>query len=1216
LVNLGAITQGFAARARVRVSSSSGTPLEAPVVNWAAGSDPDLALIHNPCTVELRPGEPCDITLQVVPSRVGGFQGVLELSTSVEKLLVPVSASGLQPGPITLQPVPGGFQDFGGVRVGEVSEATFIVTNPAPSASGPLSFAVNREDFALAPAASGECAPGVTDLGSGQSCNVRLVYAPNGRGAQEAVISVTSLGSGSRSLTLSGQGLVPAQLDVSTALLDFGGVVPGDTRSMELEVVNGGDDPLTLASPQLAPPNVAEFRIAESNCGEGVELAAEQRCRLSLDYRPVQEGQSSAAELLVSAQGGVLTQRIALQGNALTRGNLLVEPLTLGEENFGDVTLGTSATRVFRVSNPTQQPSGGLNLAAHNGFVVDPPAEEGACTPSVTDLGNGQSCTVRVTFTPTARGARAGSLTVDSSLAGAKSLALTGRGISAAALEADTGRAGATVDFGRVTAGSNTSQTLTIRNTGDAPLDPPELRVDASSPDLAAAFTFESGCSLPLANAEECQVVLRFAPQTVVVHTATLGLAAKSGQSESVLLIGEGLAPGVLAVAPAEGTTPDFGDVQVGSSATRSFTVVNPSGVASGALSVLTDNPAFVVLPETCASLGVGGLAGGESCTVSIAFEPTTNVATQARLSIQAAVSGESGVAMTGRGRLVAALAATVTERDLGRANVGQPSGPANQFTWTVNNSGDLPSGALTVSNDNPTDFNVTLDTCSAGTVAGAGSCQLTIVFAPNAAGDRTARISVDETATLRSVPLRVTGFGVQLAAPGQACLATTDCSSGICTGGICCDQECSLTCQSCATGQCLPQNNQEPCGNSGGVCSGVEQCALPAGGDCVDTTQCGGGLLCKTCLDGSRQCAAATACCGGCAEPYDCVNGACACPLQADGLQQLNCGNVCALNRSGACCANSPPAGCNCDPQDNLCKECLDNGDCTNGPPNTFGQCNPNRTCTYACQQGFQSCQDGRCIGLDECCGCGANQDCNGGVCQVRAGATCAVGLTPCATNNCSGGRCCDAGCASGCNAQGSCSCPDGEVFANGACSRPEGASCTGPADCANCRLWYEDRDDDGFGNDAVVRGICGNGAPTGQFPFVQQGGDCCDANEDVRPDQTTPQANPVPGNACPGVLDYDYNCDGRQTYLEDLQETTQVGCSDRFIEDGTPCLERSGISRGRADDGSAVVQTPVFVGGQANLCGSNEVAYIICAFDAAGVCVLGGSAAPPTCL
>jgi len=1195
-VDLGGVTQGFAARARLRVSNPGGASVDAPVVAWASGSDPDLMLIQNLCSGELLPGEACDLRVQVVPSRVGPIEGALQIAgVGASSASLPFRANGLAPGPLVLQPAAGSFEDFGGVRLGASAEGVFVVTNTGAAASGAVSFAFNRSEFAALPAAEGDCAPGVTDLAAGETCDLRVIFAPAERGTLEATLSVSGASAGSRSLTLRGEGLAPAALALSASLVDFGGVVPGDTASLDVEVQNAGDEPLALAGAQLSALDASVFRIADGNCGTGVVLAAGDRCRVQLDYRPVTEGQPSAGELLITSLGGDLSERIALQGVALTRGNLLVEALEPGREDFGDVLLGERVSRGFRVSNPAQQASGALSLTTRNGFSVDPPSGAGACEVGVTELGSGQSCSVQVTFAPTSRGNKPSALTVSSSLAGAKSLAIQGRGIAPAVLEADTGRSDALIDFGAVTVQSSGNRTLTLRNAGDQPLLPPELRV-GGSPTQAAAFGFESGCGQALEAGTECQVALTFAPDAVAPYAASLELGSLE-QRTSVLLLGEGLAGGRLTLAASDGAAPDFGDVPVGSALTRSFTVTNPGGGVSGGLSLRASDNQFVVAAGACAEAGSDGLADGESCSFDVTFRPLTSAQTEARLSALAAATGETGIAVRGRGRLPGVLVSTATERDLGRANVGLPGAPANAFVWTIDNGGDLPILALGVSNANPDDFDVTAETCSAAPVAGGGSCTVTIGFSPNAAGDRATSVTVTDAGSARAVALQVTGFGVQLAAPGEACLASSDCMAGVCTAGVCCAQDCNLTCQSCATGECLALSNQEPCGNSGGVCFGLEQCELPAGVGCTDSSQCGGALVCKECLNGTRQCTPPDACCGGCGAGHQCVGGECGCPLQVDGRQQIDCGaGLCALNRANACCPSSPPAGCNCDPSDNLCKQCLQNADCTDGPDFSVATCSANRTCSYACQLGFKSCNGG-CIANAECCGgCGAGQDCVNGQCLVDDGGSCQLGGAQCASGNCSQGRCCPQSCGTGgCNAQGSCACPGGQTFARGACRGNDGQPCTTGNDCVNgCSSWSVDSDGDTFGDEfGPETRVCGNARPVSNATLVRDRTDCCDASRFINPSITTFSENAGVSNPCPGqIKDRDLNCDDRVEYEDNRILIWNGQCDETEGNDASiPCNQRGGIF-----DPFTGAFGPVFVGGDANLCGNSSIQVTHC--------------------
>ena len=57
--------------------------------------------------------------------------------------------------------------------------------------------------------------------------------------------------------------------------------------------------------------------------------------------------------------------------------------------------------------------------------------------------------------------------------------------------------------------------------------------------------------------------------------------------------------------------------------------------------------------------------------------------------------------------------------------------------------------------------------------------------------------------------------------------------------------------------------------------------------------------------------------------------------------------------------------------------------------------------------------------------------------------------------------------------------------------------ASCDPTAKCDTLTSWFEDRDVDGFGTDAVVEQTCGEG-PAG---YVEAGGDCDDRDAAVFP-------------------------------------------------------------------------------------------------------------------
>lgn len=955
-VELGAVTVGFASRARLRISNSGDTALAAPTVAWSADSSADYAIIQNQCLSEVPPGESCELRVQVVPSRTGVTGARLEISAAnADSLSVPFSVEGMEPGDLILAPAVGTAEDFGGVRIGSTVEGTFTLSSAGTDLSGTLSFRVNRPEFVVLPAAEGECVPGTTELSNGQACPLRVAFTPSERGPIEATLTATAAAEGSVSINLSGRGLVPGVLQAPVTTLDFQGVVLGSSALGTVRFENAGDEALIVAGARVEPEAASEFSIRSSDCAEGSELAGGASCQVEIEFRPTVADEARSAELVVGSTGSDAL-RVGLSGIGLQPGALVLTASIPGEEDFGDVLLDQSLTRVFEVTNPTPQPSGVLTLRATGAFELLTPPEEGDCIDGSTSLVNGETCAIRVRFQPSERRAESGTLTVLSALAGATSLTLSGRGIAPARFDLVP-----EVNFGRVLTNASAERVLTLKNAGDQPLPPPAIEI-TGTPAQAAAFSFASTCAQPLGFDEECALTLTFDPSDPVPHSANLRLSADSAGTATVLLLGEALAPGSLVVAAANGSGPDYGDVQIGTTVSRQFTLTNPGDVPSGLVTITTDDNRFTADPGNCNQGQSDGLVDGSSCTFSVAFTPDDSTQVAANISIQSPGAGRAGLEIRGRGRRAALLTA-VGNRDLGRANIGQDAltQSSNEFTWTVNNEGDLASGSLQVTNDNAAEFAVRNDSCNNAQIPGRSSCQMTIRFRPSATGTRNGRITVTDAAASRSLTLVLTGLGVRLAALGESCVNAT-CAAGVCTRGVCCDRACDRTCQVCsAAGVCTDQDAQQQCGNGNARCFGVDQCLLPAGQACGADTDCGGDLDCKACTSGGRQCTAPAACCGQCPGNQSCVNGTCGCTAQ-----QISCGGGLCIprNTSNVCCPASPqcPASLPACTSDGRCVACLQNSQC--GECRT---CSANNTCVPVAD-GTQCSGNGRCNASGQC--------------------------------------------------------------------------------------------------------------------------------------------------------------------------------------------------------------------------------------------------------
>jgi hypothetical protein len=63
--------------------------------------------------------------------------------------------------------------------------------------------------------------------------------------------------------------------------------------------------------------------------------------------------------------------------------------------------------------------------------------------------------------------------------------------------------------------------------------------------------------------------------------------------------------------------------------------------------------------------------------------------------------------------------------------------------------------------------------------------------------------------------------------ANGQLCNAGTQCASGFCVDGVCCNSKCDQPCYACGTGRCLTVHNTEdiPQCSSGHTCDKKGNC-------------------------------------------------------------------------------------------------------------------------------------------------------------------------------------------------------------------------------------------------------------------------------------------------------------------------------------------------------------------------------------------------------
>jgi hypothetical protein len=170
-----------------------------------------------------------------------------------------------------------------------------------------------------------------------------------------------------------------------------------------------------------------------------------------------------------------------------------------------------------------------------------------------------------------------------------------------------------TIDFGVVPVGQTAEQQLTATNWGRSALIPKSISFD--SPTAPFRVLNDISTLKPAGNAT---VGLSFTPLAPGPVSAVLTIAsnAQNEPSVQITVTGEGIGPAQASLMP---TTIDFGNVLVGSTASKPATLTNNDSAPIEVLSEsTTGDPVFGATPTT------GTVAPGMSLPLTVTFQPTT----------------------------------------------------------------------------------------------------------------------------------------------------------------------------------------------------------------------------------------------------------------------------------------------------------------------------------------------------------------------------------------------------------------------------------------------------------------------------------------------------------------------------------------------------------------------------------------------------------------
>ena len=636
--------------------------------------------------------------------------------------------------------------DFAATEVGATSQAqTIIVTNPGWKALeiSNVSLAGNHPDeFVIV---ADDCSE-VTPLSAEDDCTVTVHFQPTAAGNRNAHLVVTyDADRKSQRASLQGVGTVP-EVSLAPRRLEFRQQeIQTSSDPVEVSLTNSGAAPLKIEEITAIGDHPDDFTIVRDDCSEAPFIAPGNRCSVAIRFTPQAAG-ARIAELAISSNLLGDSPPLPLSGTGTVAPRLSISAPTLNfaeqEENTSSdkktVTLTSSGTAAVTLESIAVI---GVN---RDDFSLTEDCPEEAIAPK-------RSCTITVSFRPTATGPRRAELAIRSNARNElQTPQLQGTG-TAAELNLETTR----LSFGSQEVGT-TSEVRPIRltNRGTAPLRIEDIVLMGGQRD-DGDFSLTEDCSeKAIGPRDSCTLRVGFQPTATGARSAEITIDSNALNSpQRVQLQGTGTA----AELTLDASTLSFAPQEVGTrSQVQTVTLVN-----SGTAPLRLEDIAFASGDEEdFEASGCSGavIAPDDSCPLSIRFTPTATGRRSAVLTLQSnALNGSQRIQMRGDG-IAAEIDIRPGSLSLGRQRLGTRS-EAKPLILTNTGTAPLKIGDINREGDHPNDF--TVSGCSNSTVEPGKNCSITVHFQPSTEGDRTAQLIIPSNAQngLQRIPLQGVGI-------------------------------------------------------------------------------------------------------------------------------------------------------------------------------------------------------------------------------------------------------------------------------------------------------------------------------------------------------------------------------------------------------------------------------------------------------------------------
>ena len=392
---------------------------------------------------------------------------------------------------------------------------------------------------------------------------------------------------------------------------------------------------------------------------------------------------------------------------------LVIEERTL---SFDTLPTGVeSAPSTIHVSNDGDASTGKLALQVDGAQAAAFTVSNDTCTGFA--LAAGASCTLNVVFKPSAVGANAAALHISATPGGADEVALTGTGTTPSSVVFDpTSKVFSLTPVN----GRSAAQDFTVTNRGGTSAGAVTAITLSNSTDFKLATGSCMGATLGASGT--CLLSVTFEPKSLGQKSSTLELTTANAPKAIVNLSGLAGNPAALS-APASVA---FGDVPNGGNTDKIVSIGNSGDVATSNKLTATANGDYSVIANTCSSPIA---PGANVCTVTVRVTPSAAGSRTGTLTLNAG-DASTTVALSATSKGPASVQITMTQPAKGAVGTDY----SKNFVMTVRNTGELPTGALSVSGTGNGHFSIINSSCTGVTLqpAQANSCAFTVQFTPD----------------------------------------------------------------------------------------------------------------------------------------------------------------------------------------------------------------------------------------------------------------------------------------------------------------------------------------------------------------------------------------------------------------------------------------------------------------------------------------------------